>query len=287
MFDFLKRHQVVLTSLVFCLLSVQLVTYHVRGSQGGTQAREIIYFFTSPIQQSIHFIKNSVGSTFDDYLLLVGTREENKKLLSKIDFLNNENNRLKEGLALSARLKEILVYEEASPFETVTARVIGSSGGELSGSWTRTLTVNRGRRDGIEIHMPVIVPRGVVGKIMTIESRTSQVLLITDPRFNIDTVLQKSRTKAMASGDGSETLNIKYIRQVDQALMGEKIITAGVSGLYPKGLSVGEVVEVSGNKKSFFKTIKAVPEVRTDNLEDVLIITSGSGAGRQRGEESR
>lgn len=286
MFDFLKRHQVVLTSLVFCMLSVQLVSYNLKGSQGGTLTREILYFFTSPVQQSIHFIKNSVGSTFDGYLLLVGTKEENKKLRSRIDSLNNENNRLKEELALSARLKEILIYEEASPFETVTARVIGSSGGELSGSWTRTLTVNRGRRDGIEIHMPVIVPRGVVGKVMSTESRTAQVLLITDPRFNIDTVLQKSRTKAMASGDGSETLKIKYIRQVDEALMGEKIITAGVSGEFPKGLSVGEIVEVNVDKKSFFKTIKSIPAVRTDNLEDVLIITSNSGAKGQRGEDN-
>lgn len=263
-----------MASIVFSLLSIQLASYHVRGTGGGALAREILYFFTSPIQQSIYFVKNSVGSTFDSYIFLVDTKEENKRLQDKIDSLNNLNNKLKEELALSQRLKEILVYEERAPFETVTASVIGYSGGELSGSWERTITINRGRRDGLEINMPVIVPRGVVGRVISTESRTSQILLITDPRFNIDIVLQLSRTKAIASGRSSETLNIKYIRQLDEVRVGEKLITAGISGVFPKGLSVGEIVEVKSDNKSFFQTIKALPTVNIGNLEDVLIITT-------------
>ena len=282
MFDFIKRHQVVLASLVFCLLSIQLASYHVRGKGGGTLAKEIIYFFTSPIQQSIYFIKTSIGSTFDGYIYLVDTKEENQRLKSKIDQLNNRNNKLKEELALSKRLKEILIYEEAAPFETVTASVIGYSGGELSGSWERTITINRGRRDGLEPNMPVIVPRGVIGRVMSTESRTSQILLITDPRFNIDIVLQKTRTKAMATGLASETLKIKYIRQLDKVLVGEKLITAGISGVFPKGLSVGEVVEVKDDNKSFFQSIKALPTVNIGNLEDVLIITSQNNTNNKR-----
>lgn len=280
MSDFLKRHQVLLTSLVFCLISLQLTSYHLSSKGGGALTREILYFFTSPVQQSIKYIQHSFVSTFDSYILLVNTKKENEQLLSKIDNLNNENNQLKEELALSQRLKEILIYEEAQPFETVTARVIGQSGSKLSGSWTKTLTINRGRRDGIEASMPVIVPSGVVGKITSVQSRTSQVLLITDPRFNIDTVLQTSRTQAIVSGVGGETLKVKYIRQLDLAEVGEKLVTAGIAGIFPKGLSVGEIVKIEDDNKSFFKTIKAIPLVNSANLEDILIITSKSATNK-------
>ena len=283
MLDFFKRYQVIISSLVFLLISLQIASYNVKGSGAGSITREFIYFFTSPIQYTVTAVKNTTSSVFNNYFDLVDVKKENDELKIIIDKLNNENNNLREQLAFGKRINSLQTFDDSQSFTTKVARIIGASGGELSGSWSRTITVDLGRVDGIEELMAVIVPQGIVGKVISVERRTSQVLLVTDPRFSTDIVLQRSRTRALASGTGSEEINIKYIRQLDQALNGEALITAGISGLYPKGLTVGHIVEIDSDSTSFYKKIKAIPTVRADNLEEVLIITSydtNEGGGR-------
>ena len=104
-------------------------------------------------------------------------------------------------------------------------------------TWTKTVKINRGERDGVADDMPLISPEGMVGRVIRTSKRSAEALLITDPRSSIDVMLQRTRVRAVAEGDGSGGLILKYIRDLEDIRIGDKVVTAGLSGIFPRKAS--------------------------------------------------
>jgi rod shape-determining protein MreC len=270
MISFLKRHQIVLASLLLCLFSLHLVSTD-RGGTGGTVlVKGLVDFALTPFQTAMLRTEESIKSGWKGYVYLVGLKEENEELKEDIRILVEENNRLKEDVQLNIRLKELVAFKESAPFSTVAAEILGFNRG---GGWTRTVSLNKGAVDGIERDMTLLSPDGVVGRIVDVSRSVSTALLVTDPRSNIDVILQRTRVKGVVEGYGSEGLLLKYVRQLDDVQVGDRVVTAGHSGIFPKGLLVGEVRAAEKGEDNFFKHIEVQPAANLKKLEEVLIVT--------------
>lgn len=270
MTSLLKRHQILLASLLLCLFSLHLASTDIRGTGGAVLVRGLLDLTVVPVQSAILRTQKTFKEAWQGYVSLVGVREENEELKRDLTRLFEENNRLKEELWLNMRLKELLAYKETSPFKTVAAGILGFNRG---GGWTRTLTLNKGAGDGIEADMPLLTREGVVGRVIRVSGYTSTALLLTDPRSNIDVILQRTRVKGVVVGNGDEGLVLKYVRQLDDVQVGDRVVTAGHSGIFPKGILVGEVKAIEKGEDNFFKHIVVRPGANLEILEEVLIVT--------------
>jgi rod shape-determining protein MreC len=246
-----------------------LISINKHGTGGSTLVGTIVSFVTTPVQSVITDISGSVKETWYGHVYLVGLKEKNNLLKKKVDILENERNRLLEEVQATRRLKEFLGFKKERQLSLVAAEIIGTD----TYGWTKTFFLGKGLDEKLVRNMAVVTPHGIVGKILEVRSDTSKMLLATDPRFRVDALIQRTRTKGIIEGNGSERLILKYIRQLDDVKIGDKIISSGFGGIFPKGLVVGTVVKVENGEDNFFKYIEVAPEANFKRLEEVFIIT--------------
>lgn len=228
--------------------------------------RTVSMIFT-PFQIAFLSIYNTGEGTWNGYISLVGLKKDQEKQQKRVLALIEENNRLKEVDQENLRLREILSFKKDLPFDAVGAKILAFN---LAG-WTKTIKLNKGATDGIVEDMPVISPTGVIGRIISTTPGSSTALLITDPRSNIDVIIQRTRVRGIAEGNGKNALTLKYIRDLDDVEKGDKVITAGISGIFPAGLIVGEITRTEKSGDNFFKRIEIKPNAALKKLEEVLI----------------
>jgi len=131
--------------------------------------------------------------------------------------------------------------------------------------------------------MPVIKGNALVGQVVVVSPNTSRVLLIIDHSSGVDSLIQSSRVRGVVEGLGRDVCELRYVPREEEVAIGDRIITSGVDGVYPKGLMVGLVSDVDKGAGSLFWSVKVKPAVNFSRLETVLIITS---AGQVMAEES-
>jgi rod shape-determining protein MreC len=258
--------------MLLLLFSLHLALTDDREAERGIVVKEVISIAISPVQNAILGTYGAITDVIGNYILLVNLKSNNDSLNDTVTRLKAENNSLKEEIGLNSRLKDVLEYKESTPFETVAATILGFN----MDRWTRTVTIDKGESDGIVKDMAVITPLGVVGRVIEAGPHSSMVLLNTDLRSNIEAIVQRTRVKGVMEGNGKDRLRLKYVLQLDDVLLGDRIVTSGFSGLFPKGLVLGEVVKVEKGKDNFFKEIVVLPTVDYSRLEEVLLV-KGTG----------
>ncbi|MBE9532124.1 MAG: rod shape-determining protein MreC [Proteobacteria bacterium] len=265
--SFVRRYQIILLSIIFCLFSLNMALSEKKTVGGAVFIEKTISKIFSPFQMAFLGIYNITSGTWEGYVALVGLRDDFTLQQKRVLALVEENNRLKEVDHENQRLREILSFKEELSSNAVGAKILAFN---LSG-WTKTIKLNKGATDGIVEDMPVISPTGVIGRIISTTSGSSTALLITDPRSNIDVIVQRTRVRGVAEGNGQNALTLKYIRDLDDVKKGDKIITAGFAGIFPSGLVVGEITRTEKSGDNFFKRIEIKPNAALKKLEEVLI----------------
>ena len=253
--------------LVFVITSLFLMTYQVRTGKLSHPAFGVF----SPIFEAIHFVFNGIQETWDDYLALVGTEENNRELRLRIEKFDIERNRFREILAENHRLQALLELKENSACKMTAAEVIAGS----SLDWSHTITINKGSADGMAVNMPVIGAHGLIGRIYAVSPGSSKVLLITDLKSSVAVRLQSSREKAIMDG-GSENCILKYVHKDAPVQLGEHVITSGLDGIFLEGIPVGVVQRIKQLDYGIFQEVILVPSEHLNRLEEVLVIVSGS-----------
>ena len=267
--SFLKKNQIIIASLALALFSLHLALTGRQEVERGFILREILSRTVSPMQRLMLGVQGSVKGVWSGYVNLTNVSEENERLRKTLTLVNEDNLRLKEEINLAERLKSILEYKDQLPHKSKAAVIIGFN----KEPWARTVTIDKGSKDGIAKDLAVINPTGVVGRVIDVSAHTSQVLLGSDLRSNIDVIVQRSRIKGVAEGNGTDGFLLKYIRQIDDVRLGDLVLTSGLSGVFPKWVAVGEVVKIEKGRDNFFKSIEVRPAVNIHQTEEVLVIT--------------
>ncbi len=218
------------------------------------------------IQRSLEQFGIKVLGIQDLNLLLEAEQAKNEQLSLEIM-------QLRESQAEVERLRQLLQYQNVtnSQYQLEAARVIARA----PNNWYKSLTVDKGEKDGIALNMPVITPDGLVGKIINVSSNSAQVLLITDRDMAVGAIFQQTRENrgiVEGVGDGQlRMINIPYYSQVQD---GERVITSGLSQIYPPGIQIGTVSGVQKEANGLVLSAYVVPGVKFDSLEEVFIIKS-------------
>ncbi len=229
---------------------------------------QLVVEITAPFQSLTKKMADSVEGFWLNYFNLVEVRKENTQLMEAMAVLKMENSRYREQLTTHERLQELLQFKQTTNWPVLAAQVIGVD----PTGWFKSVIINKGKDAGIELDMPVVNANGVVGRIVSFSSNYSKVLLIIDQNSAVDSLVQRSRDRGIVKGLSTEKCTLNYVVKSSDVIVGDIVVTSGLAGVFPKGLPVGEVLNVEDFSGKLFKDITMRPAVDFSKLEEVLVI---------------
>ena len=122
--------------------------------------------------------------------------------------------------------------------------------------------------------MPVTDSLGVIGQTVEVGASSATVRLITDENSSVAAMVQSSRAQGMLTGSADGSLHLTMVGSDQSVSVGDTIITSGLGGVFPKGLPLGTVTNVTQSSGSSYLDIEVDPLVSTENYEEVLVVTS-------------
>ena len=200
-------------------------------------------------------------------------REENEELKNKIKELETKMINYDEMTATIATLRTHLNLSEKYPdYNLVVADIISDS----ATSWEATYIVNKGENHGVRPGMTVIATDGLVGYVESVTKNTSKIISILDAGNAVSAKISRTRDEVICKGSVSSTedqeLKILNIPIGTTIIEGDKIETSGIGGIYPKGISIGNVTEIINKKNPVENEALIKTTVDFNRLETVGII---------------
>lgn len=265
------------TSIGLIALSIVMLQLERRAAGAGPVGRVLTYAL-SPLHSMATGGGRRVRSLWLDYLALVDVRAHNAALQSRVHDLQEKAARAADLAAENERLRRLLeLGDRRKDLRLLAARVVSRGTSPFFRVLRLTLDVGEGQ---VIEGMPVIAPGGVVGQVRTVRGGRAEVLLITDPRSAIDVVMDQSRSRGVAVGTGEEdryATQLDYVQRSAELVVGERVLTTGDDQRYPRGLVVGEIVEVGGEGTGPFRGARARPVVDISALDEVFVVLGPSG----------
>lgn len=210
----------------------------------------------------------AVGGIFDSYVNLVGVKKENEDLREKCERLYVENQKLVETERENTRLRKLLDFAQKKPNTMIAASVIG----EDLKNWFRCIIIDKGSRQNVREKMPVVTPKGIVGQVVEADLWHAKVMVLNDTNSSIDVNVEGKNTRGLLEGTGQNTVKLKYVIKNDDIEIGDKLVTSGKDGIYPKGIPAGIVITANKNKAGIFADIDVMPYNNFRQLDEVLLI---------------
>ena len=202
--------------------------------------KEVAYRSTFIVSIPENFIKKSYIATKNHFSVY----KENKVLKEKLNFELSKNYNFEYIIEENKRLKSTI--EE---FENTPSEIIGKVLVDKKSPFLRSIIVNRGSKDGIELGMAVMDKSYLIGKVVDVTFTTSRILLLSDLNSKIPVDIMPSNIQSILSGSGEHHGVIQYTRQ--QSLIENEAIafTSGAGGLFKSGIPIGKIQKDPINSK--------------------------------------
>jgi rod shape-determining protein MreC len=137
------------------------------------------------------------------------------------------------------RLRAVLGIRTDPPLPHVAARTIA----DTHGPFANTRLADVGRDKGVTEGNPVLSEHGLVGRVVGVSDHVSRILLLTDAESRTPVLLERTNGRAILTGDGGAAPSLGYVRTAMPIKEGDRVLTSGDGGVFPRGLPVGTVVK--------------------------------------------
>lgn len=244
------------------------ISRQVDGGGGVSLLERSVFWALSPLQAAVGASVRGVTHVWSSYVGLRAAHKENQRLKDRLLEVEMQLQQQQRQAEEALRLREILELRKILPLDTLGADVIARDGVP----WFRTVTINKGSRDGVRLNAPVISPNGVIGRVVRIGPHAAQVQLLLDQQSGVGVRIERSRITGVVSGQaGGGFLAMRYVPMLADVVGGDVVVTSGLDRIFPPGLVVGRIrsVRLGGG---LFKEIAVEPSARFDSLEIVLVV---------------
>jgi len=191
-----RRYTLPFFIIILLLFALIVMSLRIKQRNGVAYFDGLLMEFCAPFQKASTFVIKTFHGVFEEYLFLVHVQQENVILKQKIAELQKDNHQMKEMASANERLHKLLGFREKVSASVIAAEVIGQD----PSSWFKSITLNKGEKDGLRKGMAVISPEGVIGQILKTAPHYSTALLITDYNSAVDSIIQSTRAKAIVEG---------------------------------------------------------------------------------------
>lgn len=264
-----ERRPTLLVIIVLAGLFVLMSLSDETRGLGGTRTlfeRTVMTLF-SPIPKAVNWIGQGASDIYHGYVDMRDQVAENRALKKKVEELTEENISLRSASDDLAKMREMLGYSITSeiPAQRADIMMIDVSG------YYKSMILDRGSDHGIEVNDTVVTPSGLVGRVVLTTPELSKVQLITDPKSAVGCRIERTRRHGILHGDGKGGLVLENIPALADVIPGDRIVTAGIDGIYPEGIVAAIVTEVE-EASDLFRRVGCKPAASFETLEDALIL---------------
>ncbi|MFQ6082406.1 MAG: rod shape-determining protein MreC [Candidatus Aminicenantia bacterium] len=261
-------------AVLIILLLVHLIIISIQvplGKEVSLFLKKSIFSIFSPIQNGIYSVQKSIKGSWEKYIYLRNVYQEHEKLKKEVFSLRQQNIFL--GRELKKLKKERMIKRLRPGDDFLIAQVIGIDSFNIY----RSLVVNKGSKEGVKRNFPVLDEKGyLVGKtVMPISKSEATVQLITDIDSGVGIISAHTKAIGVLTGDLNGKCYFKYVYLTGEIKEGEEVLTSGFDFVYPPGIKVGKVIRIESGR-SLFKEIEVLPYFRLNDLENVVILITGS-----------
>ncbi len=284
--SFWRNRPLVVTVITTIILLVLLILTAGKNNMSG--AESIAGSVFSPVQSALYSATDAISDFFSRVFASGDLQAENAELKARVAELEGQlqdyNNIKSENDRLAALLNFNAPVEDQ---DRVSARVIFRE----SGLWFNTMVLNVGMANGIEVDMPVVNGDGLVGRVVDVGANWCRVMTIVDSMSGVSAIVERTRdngilTGTISTGNESEAvLDLSYLPLDADLVPGDRVLTSGLEGVFPKGIAIGKVTEVSsagiGNDNNAQNSPEAspgaspetTPEAESGGMRNVAIVT--------------
>jgi rod shape-determining protein MreC len=278
------------------IVAVGMLVWNRMDARFGSNARMLVADVMSPLLNVFSRSSASVTQVTERFRTYEELAEENTRLRERIRILNAKAQTLDELLAENDRLRKMLPirYKTAAAEQWNWTRALesGRDIGETkrmmafvvadhSRRYSRSVLINLGRDESVRQGLAVVNDQGLVGRVREVGSGAARVLLITDPNSQIPVIIERAELNAFVRGTRDSGFDIEtglpfdYLRveqdfmlpqDLEKIAQGDRVITSGADGVFPPGLLIGFISEITTAEA------RIRPTVDFDQLSNVLVV---------------
>jgi len=256
---------IVVLSMLFALMAASSRTRY--GSETRTLFERTVMTLFAPVPKVVNWVGSSAADMYHGYLDMRRSVKENLQLRRKVDQLTTDNLRLRQSEGDLRRLRALLGYSEQFNMPTTMAEAIML---DISGRF-KSIVIDRGSAAGIDVDDAVVNANGLIGRVVLTTKDMSKVQLVNDNNSSVGVLIERTRRQGVLRGDGGGGAQLYDIPLLADVRPGDTVMTAGIDGIYPKGIPVGVITQAEKGR-DLFKTITVKPLVDFASIEEVIVL---------------
>jgi len=256
---------IVVLSLLFVLMSFSNQTRYVGETR--TMFERAVMTIFSPVPRFVNWVGRAAQDIHYGYLDMRRAVNENVELRRKVASLTTENLKLRQSGSDMRRLRSLLAYSEQFEFETSMAETIML---DTAGRF-KSIIIDRGSAEGVEVNDVIANANGLIGRVVLTTNELAKVQLVTDNNCSVGALVERTRRQGVVRGSGGTIMQMFDIPSLADVQPGDRVLTAGIDGIFPKGIPIGNIVRAEPGQ-SLFKTVTVRPAVDFGTIEEVIVI---------------
>jgi len=198
--------------------------------------------------------------------------QENDQLRKQLEQLRIQLLEAQEIRRENESLRQMLKWQQQVPWKLRAARVIGRD----PSNWWQAIHINLGTRDGIRPNLPVLTAEGLVGRVFEAAGDWSLVVLLNDTRCRVSALVPEARDSGIIMAGGSSPwggtfVDLGFLTRNADLRPGQSVITSGLGGVFPKGIPIGQIVDVR-RVQGMYLEARVKLAVNMSALEEVWVL---------------
>jgi len=272
--------------ILVAVLVLQLILLGAQAPRSGgppSRVQVLTLWLVSPIAHAVDATVSAVRRIGVGFTVRSSLLEENKRLRGELAELKNARIRWFDAAGQLERLQEAISYSQAGGSALLVADVVYID----HASWLRSLLLYVGDHE-VELNQAVVAPSGVVGRVIAVAGSYVKVQLVTDRSAAVGAMIRRTRRQGLSRGAEEGLLRLDFVPLRSDVRLGDEVVTAGIDGIFPRGIPIGRVMSVEAGEE-MFSLIQMAPTVDFGRLDQAFIVARQSvptetmeSAGRER-----
>jgi rod shape-determining protein MreC len=255
--------------ILIAALVLQLILLSAQAPQPGqepSRAQRTALWLVAPIAHLVDAAVSGVERMTIGFTVRSSLLRENERLRTELARLKNERIRWFDATGQLERLEDAVAYSVAGVGSVIAADVVYVD----HASWLRSLVLYVGDQRA-EPNQAVVAPEGAVGRVVSVSGPYAKVQLLTDRSATIGAMIQRTRRQGIARGAEEGMLTLDFVPLRSDVRVGDEVVSAGIDGIYPRGVPVGRVARIDTGDEMFY-SIEVTPAVEFGRLDHAFIL---------------
>ena len=271
----LKTKHILIIIIIIVIIILAIFSFTLKEDRQPNKFESLIKDTVTSVSKVVSYPFKWVFNKIDDYKELVNIREKYQDLLpevDRIDSLMSENAELRK--QLESMKEELDIDYTINEYDFLNATVISRN----ISYWYNTITIDKGSYNGVEVDMVVVNSQGLIGKIVSTTTFTSEVKLLTtsDTNNKISVAISSNNKKLYGLikeyNYNNNYLEVEGISNTESVSIGDLVYTSGLGGVFPSGILIGKVSKIETDEYDLAKIINVSPIADFDDINYVAIL---------------